>query len=249
MPRLLSAGLDACAKSAAVAVILGFAATPVSAQQSFNVYIGGFIPHGAGCANSRCRIDARTANDVLVNDLVRIPLVFEIGDFKSVILSADYLVGFGNNFDAGLGVGFQRRSVPSVYEDVINSDGSEIEQTLKLRVIPFNATIRFLPLGRHNAVEPYIGAGVGVFRWHYSESGQWVDRRDNSIFSDESVGSGSATGPVILGGIRVPVGDWGVGGELRYQAAEGDLPGDQFFAGTKINLGGFTYLFSVNFRF
>src|SRR5204863_46558 len=84
---------------------------------------------------------------------------------------------FGNNFEAGLGIGFQQRSVPSVYQDVVNSDGSEIEQTLKLRVIPFSATVRFLPLGRHTAIEPYIGAGVGVFRFHYSETGQWVDRR------------------------------------------------------------------------
>jgi outer membrane protein W len=247
MSRLLSAGLKTCTTAAAMAVILGFAATPIlSAQQSFNIYIGGFTPNGE---------DARTDNDVLVNNLVQVPLVFNIGDFNSVAIGADYLIGFGNNFEAGLGVGFQRRSVPSVYEDVVNSDGSEIEQTLKLRVIPFNATIRFLPLGRHTAVEPYIGAGVGVFRFRYTETGQWVDRRDNSIFRESFVGSGSTTGPMILGGIRAPFGSWGVGGELRYQSADGKLPTDQGFAtdgvdpNPKIDLGGFTYLFSVNFRF
>jgi outer membrane protein W len=241
MPRLLRTALKGCSISAAVALVLGLAATPtVMAQQSFNVYIGGFTLQGE---------DGRTRDDVLVNDLIEVPLVFNISDFNTVTFGADYLVGFGNYFEAGLGVGFHKRSVPSVYHDVINSDGSEIEQTLKLRVFPFNATIRFLPLGRNGAIEPYVGAGVGVFAWRYSESGQWVDRRDNSIFRDTFVGSGGDAGPMILGGIRAPFGSWGVGGELRYQWAEGDLPSDQSFAGTKIDLGGFTYLFSVNFRF
>jgi outer membrane protein W len=247
MPRLLSAASRACATFAAAALVVGFAATPAaSAQQSLNLSIGGFTPRAE---------DARVANDVLVNDLVRIPLVFNIGDFNSVALAGDYLVGFGNNFEAGLGIGFQQRSVPSVYEDVVNNDGSEIEQTLKLRVIPFSATIRFLPLGRHGAVEPYIGAGIGAFVFRYAETGQWVDRRDNSIFRDTSVGSGSTTGPMIVGGIRAPFGNFALGGELRYQSAQGDLPTDQGFATDgrnatpKIDLGGFTYLFSVNFRF
>ncbi len=247
MPRLLPAGLKACASAAAAALILGLAATPVAdAQQSFNVYVGGFSPRAE---------DARTANDVLVNDLVQIPLVFQIGDFHSAVFGADYLIGFGNHLEGGLGVGFQQRSVPSVYGDVINSDGSEIEQTLKLRIVPFNATIRFLPLGRHAAVEPYIGAGVGVFVFRYSETGQWVDRRDNSIFRDSSVGSGSTSGPMILGGIRAPFGNYAVGGELRFQSAKGDLPTDEGFVTNgrdttpRIDLGGFTYLFSVSFRF
>jgi hypothetical protein len=247
MPRLLSAGLKAAAASAAVAVTLGFAVPPAaSAQQSFDVYIGGFSPRAE---------DARTANDVLVNDLAFIPLDFQVGDFRSVVFGADYLVGFGNNLEAGLGVGYQQRSVPSVYADLVNTDGSEIEQTLKLRVVPFNATIRFLPLGRHAAVEPYIGAGVGVFAFRYSETGQWVDLRDNAIFRDTSVGSGSTAGPMILGGIRAPFGNYAIGGELRYQSAKGDLPTDQGFATNgrdatpTIDLGGFTYLFSVHFRF
>jgi hypothetical protein len=134
-----------------------------------------------------------------------------------------------------------------VYLNFVNANGTEIEQDLKLRVVPFTATIRFLPLG-HHGVEPYIGAGVGVFNWRYSESGQFL-ATDNSIFRDTFVGSGTSTGPVILGGVRVPVGAWGVGGEIRYQSAKGDLPADQDFSGSKIDLGGFTYNFMIHVRF
>ena len=231
MRRLISAGLVAL-------VVFGFVGAPVaSAQQQVSFSIGGFSPRSE---------DARTKGDVLVNNLDF--LAFNIKDFSGPLFGAEYLAGLGNNFDAGLGIGLYQRTVPTVYNEFTNSNGSEIEQDLKLRVVPFTATVRWLPLGHHNGVEPYIGAGVGVFNYRYSESGQFL-ATDRSIFRGTFVGSGTATGPVILGGIRVPVGSWGVGGELRYQSAEGKLPADQDFAGSKIDLGGLAYSFTINVRF
>jgi outer membrane protein W len=231
MRRVMTAAL-------ATLVILGFVAVPTaSAQQQLSFSIGGFSPRAE---------DARSNADVLVNDLDF--LAFRVSDFSGPIVGAEYLTGLGDYFDAGLGIGFYQRSVPTVYSDFTNSNGSEIEQTLKLRVVPFTATVRWLPMGHHNGIEPYIGAGVGVFNYRYSESGQFL-ATDQSIFRGTFIGSGTATGPVILGGIRVPVGTWGVGGELKYQSAEGKLPADQDFAGSKIDLGGFTYTFTINVRF
>ena len=40
-----------------------------------------------------------------------------------------------------------------------------------------------------------------------------------------------------------------VGGEVRYQSAVADLPADQDFTGSKIDLGGFNYLLTFNVRF
>ena len=231
MRRLITASLLAL-------VVLGiFGSGVASAQQQVSFSVGGFSPRSE---------DARTSSDVLVNNLDF--LAFRISDFAGPLFGAEYLAGLGNNFDAGVGVGFYQRSVPTVYTDFTNSNGTEIEQDLKLRVVPFTATVRWLPMGHHNGVEPYIGAGVGVFNYRYSESGQFL-ATDRSIFRGTFVGSGTATGPVILGGIRVPVGSWSVGGELRYQSAEGTLPADQDFAGSKIDLGGITYTFTINVRF
>ena len=102
--------------------------------------------------------------------------------------------------------------------------------------------MRFLPLGHRDAVTPYIGAGAGVFAYRYSESGQFL-ATDSSIFRGSFVGSGTATGPVILGGLRAPVGSWDLGFEVRYQNATGDLPFEQDgvplnFSGGKIDLAG-----------
>ena len=104
-------------------------------------------------------------------------------------------------------------------------------------------------MGHHGPIQPYIGGGVSVMPWRYSETGDFVASDGKSIINDSFTASGTATGPVILGGVRVPVGSWGVGGELRYQKADGNLPGNQGFAGSKIDLGGLTYNFTINIRF
>jgi outer membrane protein W len=223
-------------------VILGSLAAPAStyAQQSVSFSIGGFTPRG---------IDSRDSQDVLLFD--QSPeggLAFDISDFNGVRFGGEYQVGLGHWLDAGLGVDFYSHTVPSVYADFVNANGTEIEQDLRLRMVPFTATVRFLPLGRGAAFEPYIGAGVAIINWRYSEAGQFVDFTDGSIFQERYIGNGTATGPLIVFGARVPFGAWAVGGEFKYQDAKGDLPLDQFLA-PKIDLGGWTYAATFNIRF
>jgi hypothetical protein len=219
-------------------------AVPASyAQQSLSFSVGGFTPRGD---------DARVKEDVLLYD--RDYLAFKTSDFNGATIGAEYLAGVGEWLEAGLGVGFYRRTVPSVYSDFVNDDGSEIEQDLRLRIVPFTATVRFLPMGRGAGVEPYIGAGVGILNWRYSESGEWIDFTDGSTFHESYVGSGTATGPMLLGGARVPLGSAAIGGEIRYQRATADLPTDQFeppdrFKSLKIDLSGWTYAATFSVRF
>ncbi len=223
----------------AVFVLAGLLAPSTSfAQQSLNFYVGGFIPKGE---------DARGRQDVLWNNLDF--LAFDIKDFNGATAGAEYLVGLNEYVDAGLGVGIYRRTVPSVYAYLENSNGAEIEQDLKLRMVPFTATVRFLPFGRSAGLQPYIGGGVAIINYRYSESGEFVDFTDNSVFRDTFAASGTATGPTVLGGVRVPLGSWDFGGEVRWQRAKGDLPEDLGFAGDEINLGGWNYLATINIHF
>jgi hypothetical protein len=233
MRRLITAGLVAL-------VVLGVVGSPVASaqQQQVSFSFGGFSPRAE---------DARGSNDVLVGD--RQFLDFNIGDLSGPTVGGEWLVNLGNNFEAGLGLGFYQRTTPAVDRLSTFANGDPIVADLKLRVVPFSATVRFLPMGHNGPIQPYIGAGVGVFAWRYSETGDFVANDNVTIIHDSFSGSGSATGPVILGGVRVPVGGWAVGGELRYQSASGTLPGDQGFAGSKIDLGGITYTFTINVRF
>jgi hypothetical protein len=61
------------------------------------------------------------------------------------------------------------------------------------------------------------------------------------------VADGNATGPIAFGGIRFAADTFSAGGEVRYSAAEADLPSE--FLGSKIDLGGWTYAFTFGIRF
>ncbi len=76
-----------------------------------------------------------------------------------------------------------------------------------------------------------------------------MDPDTHNIFNGNFVGTGWDVGPVVLGGVRVPIGPTAAGFEARWQSAKGTLPPGEGFAGTKIDLGGMNYLFTFNIRF
>jgi hypothetical protein len=217
------------------------APAPGYAQQSVNFYVGGFVARSA---------DARALGDVIVANQTFLSFDHDLNPLGSTgTVGGEWEFPLISHLDGSLGIGFSSKSVPSVYTNLVNTDGTDIQQTVKLRIVPFTALVRFLPLGRDAPIQPYIGAGVGVLSWRYSETGAFVDSTDNSVFRGNFVGSGSTTGPVVILGAAVPLGALGIGFEGRYQSAVGNLPADQGFAGTKIDLGGWTYAATFKVRF
>src|SRR5439155_18512322 len=158
----------------AVALAAGLIAVPqASAQQSINFFVGGFVPRSPDLAGGVISgPGGRRAGDVLVRNGDF--LTFDFKDFSGPIVGGGWTVGLADLFDAGIDVGFYQRTSPAVYTKFTHPDGGEIEQDLKLRIIPVTATIRFLPLGHHGPARPYIGAGVGIFAWRYTESGEFL---------------------------------------------------------------------------
>jgi hypothetical protein len=210
------------------------------AQQGLNFSVGYFTVRGE---------DARVDGDVLVAN--RELFLFDFDDFNTMSLGAEWVAPLGNYFEVGAGIGFTSRGVDTIYEDFMRPDETEIEQELKLRIIPITGTVRILPLGRHNAFQPYVGGGIGVYNWRYSETGDFVDFTVPSlpVFRASYVDSGTAIGPVAVFGARVLIGSNAmIGGEVRYQQAEGDLD-ELDFLGPKIDLGGFHYLATFGVRF
>ena len=212
-------------------------ARPAHAQQTLNFTLGYFAPLG---------VDARVSGDTL--NVARRDLVFDVGDFGSASVGGEWLLPLGNFFEAGAGVSFSQQTVPSVYADYVDSDGTEVDQDLQLRLVPLAFTFRVLPLGQRSPVQPYFGAGLGIVNWRYRESGEFIDFNAGlEIFEDSFEATGTSTGPIVLGGIRFAGRTASAGGEIRYQHADGDLPND--FAGSRIDLGGWTYNFTVGLRF
>jgi hypothetical protein len=208
-------------------------------RQAIGFTLGGFFPKGE---------DSRVEGDTIFADLA--DLSFEVKDFNGPSFSGEWLFAVSDYVEAGVGAGYYKRSVPTVYRNFKNANGTEIEQDLRLRIIPLTATVRFLPIGR-GSVEPYVGAGIGAFNWRYSEVGEFVDTSDSSIFPARFIAKGTAYGPVVLAGIRAPIGDvWDIGGEVQYQRATGDTKrSESGLLGDKIDLGGFHALFTMHIRF
>ena len=181
------------------------AAASVSSAQSLNFSSAASRPRGEDC---------RSADDVLVDNLLQHvsanPLAFDISDFSG----ADRWRRISGRRSATI-------SMPASASAYLPADraerlpgfdqrnGTEIEQDLKLRVVPFTATVRFLPLGpRATASSRTSAPASAILNWRYSESGEFVDATDATIFRGTFVGRRHRDGSADSRRRRVPVGPW-----------------------------------------
>ena len=244
------------AVGAGALVLTVAAAIPASAQvvHSVTLGVGAFLPkscESGAAARLDCRA-SRGSDDVLVEDLNS--LRFDIKDFRGATVFGEWNITFNERVELSLGAGFYRKTVPSVYDCCIDErDNSEIEQDLRLRVIPVSAVVRFLPFGRAGETQWYIGGGVAALNWKYSETGEFVDFDNNGlIFEDRYVGSGTVMAPVALTGVRFPIGGdvYALNFEARYQFGKGNTGGlANGFLAEKINLGGLNVTAGFQIRF
>lgn len=226
------------------AVLLPAAAQAQSQTLTFN--IGYFGLKGE---------DARSDDDILFAELNQAfnnadySLLFDVSDFNGGMFGADWHFGVGEYIEAGVGASFYRRRVPTIYENFLDTDLSELDQDLRLRIAPLTATVRVFPFGRNtNGVQPYLGGGIGAFFWRFSEVGDFIDPSTDQIFFADYEENGTSAGPIVFGGVRFPAGDaFLVGGELRWHRAEGTLSDD--FIAERIDLGGWTGNFTMAVRF
>ena len=224
-------------RTAAVACAAVCLSVPASAQQTLNFSLGYFAPKG---------YDARVQGDVLVanNDF----LIFDVSDFGGAAVGGEWLVPFGRYVEGGVGIQFTRRTVPSVYADFEDPDGTEIDQDTRLRRVPIDFTVRILPFGQNIGVQPYFGAGLTAINWRYSEFGEFVNfDAGGRIFRGDFTANGTQAGAVALGGIRFAGRGGSAGFEVRYHKADAPLSTD--FAGSRLDLGGWTYQFTAGLRF
>ncbi len=228
-----------------VLVVLALVATsvPAVAQQSLSFNIGYFALRAEG---------SRVAGDTVTANLYADPpfaLGYWVSDFNNITVGAEWLIPLGNFLEVGTGVNYFSATIPSYYSELTNDNGSDITQSLKLRTVPVTGTLRLIMTGRRAAVQPYVGAGVAVVPWEYSEAGDFVDPYLD-IFRWEYKDSGTAVGAVIFAGLRVALNrKVALGGEFRYLMVDAPLDQNVGFQGTRLDLGGMTYQGSVIFRF
>ena len=233
-------------KGVLVAALL-MCATVASAQdlgkQTVNFTLGYFTPLG---------FDSRDIDDVLIANSTFLQTrgrsFLDLDEFNGASVGGEWLFPLARHIEGGIGVSYTSQTSHTVYADFVDPDGTEIDQDLKLRLTPIAFTVRLIPVSPRSPFQPYIGGGVGLINWKYTEVGEFVDfNAGREIFNGDFEESGTNAGPVFLGGIRFAGEAFSTGFEIRYQHAKGDLGSD--FAAPEIDLGGWTYNFTAGVRF
>jgi hypothetical protein len=251
-------------RALSLAFVLAGVATPASAQIVQSIAFGGgwFWPRG---------YDTRVEGDVLFANLnqpdvlpgVSGSLSFDIGQLKGPTLFGEWNLGIKRWLEVSANVSYLNQTIDSRYLDLVNGEknNAEIEQTLRLRMIPITGVVRFLMGGDATRIQPYVGGGLAAVIFRYQETGEFVDPSTPNldIYSAKYSKSGvGGFGPVLLAGLRWPLGGdvYALTFEGRYTYASGDLPAcsegtssDNCFLGNKIDLSGGTFNFGFLIRF
>lgn len=170
-------------------------------------------------------------------------------DWNNAIGGLRFNQEFGDFLAIGFAIDAYQRTLQTSYRDFISESGREIQQSLKLNIVPVGVELRLGPTQR-GRLSPYVAAGGDLFFYKYEEFGDFIDFDDpqQPIVPDSFVSEGVAPGFHVAGGVRVPVSDdFSIVAEGRYQWAEDDMGDD--FRGNRIDLSGGSVTLGLNIRF
>ncbi len=120
-------------------------------------------------------------------------------------------------------------------------DGSPIERSIHLSIVPLLISLKLYPFGKNVKVIPYLGGGAGLYFWKFSEDGDFVLDRyfDPFIATGFVEASGQDIGWHAMVGFQIP---WGrrtsFDFEARYYKVNGELSEDFDPAFEPIDLSG-----------
>jgi opacity protein-like surface antigen len=229
-----------------VLVAAAVLAVPVSASAGdLTLRVGAFIPS----VNSNLfSDDSDLYSRVGSGDAT--PAGLKKSDWIGVSGGLAYFSKIAPNVQLGVSVDGYGRQFDTSYRNYTRPDGSEVQQTLRVRMIPLGLSIRIAPTSRRARLAPYIEFGGDAISYKYEEFGDFIDFQDDSlpVKSDAFVSEGFGFGYHVAAGLKIPISpDFSIVGEGRYQHAK-DRMGDDF-RNNEIDLSGWTATVGFNVRF
>jgi len=218
---------------AVLAMGLAVLVLPETSQASgLDLRLGGFLP----------RADSNLFHDD--NELYTV----DKGDWRGLFGGAEFSLGLGSHLELGFHLDGYGRNVHTSYRDFVRESGREIQQTLRLNVVPLGVSLRFLARGEKGTLTPYVAVGPDIVFYEYEEFGDFVDFETLDVREDAFLSRGAAPGFHVAAGLRVPINyDFSVVGEGRYEWAKDDMGDD--FRGNRLDLSGAAFTLGVNIRF
>src|SRR5262245_23379133 len=155
----------------------------------------------------------------------------------------------GRYAELGFNLDYYQDTQHTSYNDFVTAEGREIQQSLRLQIVPLGVTFRLIPTGR-GRLAPYVGIGADAVFYDYDEFGDFIDFDDPTqpVIPDAFHSSSVAAGFHVEGGLRGPIGDdFSIVAGARYQWADDDMGED--FRGNRIDLSGTSATVGINLRF
>jgi hypothetical protein len=183
---------------------------------------------------------------------------------SSLSFDAPYLAGEINfrpwdRWDVGLGVGWTRSRALTEYRRWIDADDGPIEQETTFQVVYSTLGIKYAlrergrQIGRlawvPSRVTPWVGAGIGVSAYKFTQVGDFVDTETLEIFSDAL--ETSDEGLILYGSLGADmtlVKNAIVTAEVRYSYSSADVDGSYLYF-NDIDLGGLQFMVGLGFQF
>jgi opacity protein-like surface antigen len=211
----------------------------------------GLLPGEASASGLELRAGGMLprAKSILFDDSVTLYKV-EKKDFAGGFGGIEFTKGLAPNIELGLSLDGYGREIPTVYRHFARPSGREIEQTLRLAIVPASAIVRLLPSGRYRTLTPYVGAGVAAIFWQYEEFGDFIDFGANGqpVSFDSFKSTGSTTGLVLNAGLRYRINeDFQVTADFRNFSGKQKMGGD--FAPNEIDVSGAAFTFGFRMTF
>ncbi len=211
----------------------------------------GVLPGEAGASGVELRIGAMKPrlDSVLFADSVALYTV-QKDDFVGWFGGGEFTTSVHPNVELGLSVEGYSREIPTFYRDFTRPSGNEIQQTLRLQIVPVSAIVRFMPSGRYRKLTPYVGGGISAMYWEYEEFGDFIDfeGRGQPVMFDSFKSEGTTFGPVANGGLRYRLNqDLQVTADYRYFWGRETMDGDFFPNEIDVSGGALTIGFRLTF--
>ncbi len=238
----------------AVGALLCVSARPVAAQQpdgflfrqpvgSVGFHIGYSVP-GAGSE---------------VFDFVNEQLTVDRADFQGMVFGGEIAIRATDRVDLAFGLSISETKTASEFRDWVDGDDLPIEQTTSLRLVPvtMSAKVYLQDRGRKvgrlawvpSAWAPYVGGGVGMVWYDFTQAGDFVDFETLEVFEDFLDTDGRAFAAHGLVGADFSLSPRVVlTGEGRYSWGKGDMGGD-FVDFDALDLSGFRATAGIKLRF
>jgi len=237
-----------------LAVVMVSALARPSSAQDPDFFFG--RPHATVAVRTGW-MTARAGSDLFT--FVQNQLTLDRKDFNAPSLGFDADFTISPRATAVAGFDFSGSNSNSEYRNYLDNNRLPIKQTTSLHEQNISGSVKFAltPRGREisqhawipSALTPYVGAGGGVMHYRFSQTGDFVDFVDLSVFPHSYNSSGWAPSAHVFGGVDVKATrSIFFNGEARYIWSHADL-GSDFSGFAPIDLTGLRVTGGIRYMF